>query len=643
MAEISAALGIAITAFQGCVQALVLISQARGTPQDLEDAQLRTELLLNSLVTWAKAVGLTDDPPTLQMSLRDAQYVPRILKRLESLFSDLNELKRKYKLVIKSTGEEFESIDDGPAWMQYVNLSGYLKRTQPWKRLKWISIDKDKFKDLLDSAKEYIGELRAFLKDAPLEREQNFFELILRIDIINTRDEGKLGIMQQELQVPGKPAISTVARLKQTNVALGLSPATSLANQSVGTDLAEENSIQPRDMKITKRLLLLDKNARSKPVRTLAQYDSRVVLLEWKYVRRIDSSSVSKQVLKRVNQVAAFLQNMGPALHSLQCRGFVEDKTEDRYGYVFDLPAELDPSSPATQLSGSDPTAANSQPLCLKTLRQMLGQFKLPSLNFRLRMAVILLENLLNLHTSGWLHKEFRSENILLIGPSDGFKDMVVTDPSMLSVYIAGYITSRMDHPSEMTEPLEPELEADLYRHPALLSNTTKSYQKSFDVFSVGCILLEIGLWSPLRQILEDHSATHSNQSRPKMPESRSFSLPHPMHKSSLGKSSDDRDLSNQAVEKKKDFSALKHTLLCSQRPDPDGQDGNALSKMADASFNPVMSSLQSHMGKRYTRVVEQLLAAKDLSDHASTAKPESALDFEMRVRNEIQSIAKAI
>ncbi|KAI6824852.1 hypothetical protein KC340_g4768 [Hortaea werneckii] len=459
MAEISAALGIAITAFQGCVQALVLISQARGTPQDLEDAQLRTELLLNSLVTWAKAVGLTDDPPTLQMSLRDAQYVPRILKRLESLFSDLNELKRKYKVVIKSTEEEFESTDDGPAWMQYVNLSGYLKRTQPWKRLKWISIDKDKFKDLLDSAKEYIGELRAFLRDAPLEREQNFFELILRIEIINTRDEGRLSIMQQELQVPGKPAISTVARLKQTKVALGLSAATSLANQ-------------PTEMPEASLFGLL-----------------------------LDSSPVSTQVLKRVNQVAAFLQNMGPALHSLQCRGFVEDKNEDRYGYVFDLPAELDPSSPATQSSSSDSTAANSQPLCLETLRQVLGQFKLPSLNFRLRMAVILLENLLNLHTSGWLHKEFRSENILLIGPSNGFKDIGATDPSRL----------------------------------------------------------------------------------------------------------------------------------------------NAQSKTADASFNPVMSSLQSQMGKRYTRVVEQLLAAKDLSDHASTANPESALDFEMRVRNEIQSIAKAI
>jgi hypothetical protein len=43
---------------------------------------------------------------------------------------------------------------------------------------------------------------------------------------------------------------------------------------------------------------------------------------------------------------------------------------------------------------------------------------------------------------------------------------------------------------------------ARLYRHPLSLGQGIASFTKRFDLSSLGCVLLEIGLWAPLQTIL---------------------------------------------------------------------------------------------------------------------------------------------
>ena len=74
-------------------------------------------------------------------------------------------------------------------------------------------------------------------------------------------------------------------------------------------------------------------------------------------------------------------------------------------------------------------------------------------------------------------------------------------------MYAAGYVHAPADDPGEVIKSLKSELEADLYRHPLSMGRSRLSFRKSFDIFSVGCMLLDIELWSSLRQILERHSA----------------------------------------------------------------------------------------------------------------------------------------
>ena len=192
----------------------------------------------------------------------------------------------------------------------------------------------------------------------------------------------------------------------------------------------------------------------------------------------------------------------------------------------------------------------------------MLDQSGIPSLNMRLSFAAKLLEALLNLHTSGWLHKELRSNNIIFIGRVDEPRETGKNDLSAYSVYIAGYVYSRLDSPGEMTEPLQSDFEADLYRHPSLLSDTRRPYRKSFDIFSVGCTLPEIGFWTSLRRIFENHSVPQLGAGLPRLKE-RAISEPNISHIDEFREADGDTTVRTN-FKQPLDLMALKRGLLCS-------------------------------------------------------------------------------
>lgn len=227
-----------------------------------------------------------------------------------------------------------------------------------------------------------------------------------------------------------------------------------------------------------------------------------------------------------------------------------------------------------------------------------------PSFNMKMMVAITILETMLGVHTSGWLHKEVRSENIIMMRRRDN--SVVNDDISSWSVFVTGFVYSRLDRPDEMTEPLIPEYEADLYRHPALLTDAYRPYRKAFDVFSVGCTLLEIGLWKPLHEILALHAPpreTIIGSWSPTEEHFRSHSL-----------------------------NTLKRELLCSYTP-CESLDQSA----ASPATNQVLRSLQSVTGKRYTAIVRELLASCNAPE---TNENERILELEIKARNAASSTA---
>jgi Prion-inhibition and propagation len=110
--DIVGVVALSLTGLHASVKGLTIISKANHYDRDVSNIRLQIELEQHSLFTWAEAVGLTQDPPTLQMSANDAAYVPEILQRLDGLLDNLDQLKKLYGLELRPTSADVEALDD---------------------------------------------------------------------------------------------------------------------------------------------------------------------------------------------------------------------------------------------------------------------------------------------------------------------------------------------------------------------------------------------------------------------------------------------------------------------------------------------------------------------------------------------------
>jgi hypothetical protein len=458
-----------------------------------------------------------------------------------------------------------------------------------------------------------------------------------------------------------KVAIASAARLKITRLKLGISefsrPNSSFgARSSTGPldgggstpvfrrpSTSRTSSGQFDSMRLSMRLLTLSRKATGQ--RLVTYYDSQVVLLEWKSGFGFDPTLIEG----RVNQVAAFLHPIEPSFHGLPCRGYVKDHSANRYGYIFDLAASFQ-SSPTN-------TIVARLPQCM-TLKQLLSSKSgVPSLNQRLTIAVNLSKTLLNLHTAGWLHNELTSENILFFRSPVADEDVEDhLDISQYSTFIAGYVYARAGEPGAMTEPLQSDIEADLHRHPSTSAFPRPPYQKKFDIFSVGCALLEIGLWKSLREVFDDGQ-------NPKLPFNEKQDIKSPPRASVFASISTELNLvdshGSDGDETKgslisSNLILRRHDLLLSRlKPKrPIGQTKSLHGVDGDFRVRDhckILQSLEAAVGNKYTTLVEQMLAVevvslirKRMADEIDD-EDEFALDLEIQARDTLQSILNAI
>jgi len=134
----------------------------------------------------------------------------------------------------------------------------------------------------------------------------------------------------------------------------------------------------------------------------------------------------------------------------------------------------------------------------------------------RIALARKIAECIERLHAVNWLHKGLRSHNILFFGDSDAEIDYS-------SPLISGFDYSRPAANEDMTEKPPENAAYDLYRHPRVHGSGARdtapfgpngngvnggsewrtNFKKSYDIYSLGIILLEIAHWKPIDTILE--------------------------------------------------------------------------------------------------------------------------------------------
>lgn len=200
-------------------------------------------------------------------------------------------------------------------------------------------------------------------------------------------------------------------------------------------------------------------------------------LCEWVPYQLHTVDQVPERLFSRVESIARqFAVHPKPDdFNVLHCRHFFHDLPGFRFGLLFELP-------------GNEPPV---------TLRRIMKQTTRPSLQCLFSLAQAIVKSVHHFHRAEWAHKNVSSHNVV-------FFDKQLGDPAkrdepadeLPTPYLVGFNHSRPMGPATFTTGA-----ADidkLYLHPDYRAVPEPRFHLGYDHFSVGLLLLEIGLWEPI-------------------------------------------------------------------------------------------------------------------------------------------------
>jgi len=150
----------------------------------------------------------------------------------------------------------------------------------------------------------------------------------------------------------------------------------------------------------------------------------------------------------------------------------------------------------------------------MMTLEEMISGDPFPKveapLNERLKLAHKLAEAVFFLHAAGFLHKNITSSSVVALRRSDSPPGEII--PDIDDSYLMGFDLIRGTEAITAQEGAVKENEEqrsiwdfDVFQHPdRLRGKSSPRYIKTYDVYSLGVVLLEVGLWEPLGRVAKD-------------------------------------------------------------------------------------------------------------------------------------------
>ncbi|KAM0259855.1 hypothetical protein ACHAQJ_003099 [Trichoderma viride] len=205
-----------------------------------------------------------------------------------------------------------------------------------------------------------------------------------------------------------------------------------------------------------------------------------------------------------------------PVIYSLQCLGYKDEILAKRMTFLYKLPSPPDGTSWRFD-SGNTLTTLHG--LITKVDNKSKRAFK-PPLADRFSIANSLALTVLNVHGSLWIHKNIWSHGILLflqdkkggtypvgaaIEPSDPATPTAAAkggEKRRLLAFLGdwGY-SRRIDGFTDMN--VDFDIEANLYRHPERQGKPKRQFSRIHDIYALGVVLLEIGLWRTVSQLFD--------------------------------------------------------------------------------------------------------------------------------------------
>ncbi|KIV99998.1 uncharacterized protein PV09_08354 [Verruconis gallopava] len=215
----------------------------------------------------------------------------------------------------------------------------------------------------------------------------------------------------------------------------------------------------------------------------LAQVDGshRRVLVEWISYSPIWEGHVSEEMMARVESITTLLNDpVKPIEQVLHSSGYFHQPHRTAFGVVYELP----------------PSDVALVPRTLATVIQSTMDARhRPPLEDRFTLARQLVKGIIDCHKVGWMHKSISAHNIAF------FHHPAAPSATWIrGAHIIGFNHSRPDDPTAFTVgPGTSQFK--VYHHPAYASGAR--FELAFDYYSLGLVLLEIGLWMPLQKIVD--------------------------------------------------------------------------------------------------------------------------------------------
>lgn len=235
----------------------------------------------------------------------------------------------------------------------------------------------------------------------------------------------------------------------------------------------------------------------------------RRVLFEYKRIRPSQDPGRPIYGKQELYQLCKLLQRAsipGSNLRTLRFAGIIDQTALlRRFAFAFEYPEQVKKGARVV------------------TLHDMISgrvRCKKAGLNARFQLAQVLCKAIATFHGDGWVHKNLRSDSIVFFQDRDGGEgdeeeedddddgaedqddgddkdDFEGREPPQIDLdkpYLVDFEYARpLDAQTLFT--FSSDMEYDIYRHPARQGIPSESFTKTHDIYALGVVLLEIGLW----------------------------------------------------------------------------------------------------------------------------------------------------
>ena len=530
-----------------------LLAEAKDMPKEFQYLRVRLKTEQHRLLDWARVANLSEQDASLSTNFRLHRHLLlEVLDQTEALLLSFGKFNDRYRQLVTDSSTTNADINGSevfpeyssehpsspPSLQKFGTLSAFQDRFPhskdtvkqkclDWieksrkypKRLRWATFDHESFEKLLAklaSLNDFLKGLMDSSQQVRLAEEQqqtnmqilqlnnkvdDLLQIVRAVTIPLTLGGGSLSGALGQLQAPmrfpelldtpradeASPpdlTLASLARFKALSTAIDTDvPNTDIFNNF---DISRTHS-EISDPKLDARLISAVESSGHYPYagRCEARYQGENVWIEWKDYEPIGSSDQpAPYIQKRVAKLAALLHdNKKPEeFRAPECLGYFDDPEEDhyRFGFVFQKPPGSAPETPPVSL--------------LRLLEK-----DQPSLTDRVNLASAIAHSIHYLHSTNWLHKGLRSHNIIFFPNPSATVDF--SKP-----YLCGFDYARPAASDEVTERPPENPEYDVYRHQLAQGDApregTGGFRKTFDIYSLGVILVEIALWQPIPTVL---------------------------------------------------------------------------------------------------------------------------------------------